>query len=69
MYSNSNYTVSFSVFAPVSFQPAPHFFIGGGPYVWTDLISKYDAGGSSGDTFKTTTFGLLSTVGGYFGGT
>jgi hypothetical protein len=69
-YENSNYTVSFIAFVPVLFQPAPHFFIGGGPYLSTDLISKYDSGGgASGDTFKTTTFGLLSTVGGYFGGT
>ena len=54
---------------PVVFQPAPHFFIGGGPYLWTDLVSKYDSNGTSGDTFKTTTFGLQSMVGGYFGGT
>ena len=67
-YDNSNYTVSFIAFVPLLFQPAPHFFIGGGPYLSTDLISKYDSGGGvSGDTFKTTTFGLQSTVGGYFG--
>jgi hypothetical protein len=68
-YSNSNYTISFTVSVPVLFQPAPHFFIGGGPFLWTDLVSKYDSGGVSGDTFKTTKFGLQSMVGGYFGGT
>ena len=45
-YSTSNYTVSFIAFVPVLFQPAPHFFIGGGPYLSTDLVSKYDSGGA-----------------------
>ncbi len=67
-YSTSSYTASFILFVPVLFQPAPHFFIGGGPYLSTDLISKYESGGVSMDTAKTTSFGLLSTVGGYFGG-
>ena len=32
-YSTSNYTISFIVSVPVLFQPAPHFFIGGDPYL------------------------------------
>jgi len=68
-YSTSSYTVSFIAFVPVLFQPATHFFIGGGPYLSTDLISKFESGGASTDSAKTTQFGLLSTVGGYFGGT
>jgi hypothetical protein len=68
-YSTSSYTVSFIAFVPVLFQPTTHFFIGGGPFLSTDLISKYEAGGVSADSIKTTEFGLLSTVGGYFGGT
>lgn len=63
--SQSSYTVSFIAFVPILFQPAPHFFIGGGPYLSTDLISKIE----STDGIKTTEFGLLSTLGGYFGGT
>jgi hypothetical protein len=58
------YTVSFIAFVPVLFQPAPHFFIGGGPYLSADLISKYQS--TPGN--KTTALGLVSTVGGYFGG-
>jgi hypothetical protein len=68
-YSTSSYTVSFIGFVPVLFQPVSHFFIGGGPYLSTDLISKFESGGTSVDSAKTTEFGLLSTVGGYFGGT
>jgi hypothetical protein len=68
-YSTSSYTASFILFVPVLFQPAPHFFIGGGPYLSADLISKFEAGGTSTDTAKTTSFGLMSTVGGHFGGT
>jgi hypothetical protein len=40
------------------------FFIGGGIRVATDLVSKVE----SVDGFKLTEIGLLSTLGGYFGG-
>ena len=62
--STSSYTFSFIAFVPILFQPAPHFFIGGGPYLSTDLISKVE----STDSYKSTDIGVLSTVGGYFGG-
>jgi hypothetical protein len=67
--TSSSYTVSFIAFVPVLFQPAPHFFVGGGPFLSTDLVSKSDDGfGNSVDGSKATEFGLLSTLGGYFGG-
>jgi hypothetical protein len=61
--TSSAYTVSLEVFVPLVFQPVPHFFLGGGPLVTTDLISKLD----SNDGIKTTSIGLQSTIGGYFG--
>jgi hypothetical protein len=67
--SSSNYSVAFIAFVPVLFQPAPHFFIGGGPYLSTDLVAKFTSGGASSDSSKLTAFGLQSTLGGYFGGT
>jgi len=60
----SSYTVTLQVFVPLIFQPVPHFFVGGGPLVATDLISKRE----DQDGIKTTNIGLLSTIGGYFGG-
>jgi hypothetical protein len=61
--TSSSYTVSLEVFVPLVFQPVPHFFLGGGPLVSTDLVSKLD----SNDGVKTTNIGLQSTIGGYFG--
>jgi hypothetical protein len=61
--TSSSYTVSLEVFVPLIFQPVPHFFLGGGPLVSTDLVSKLD----SNDGVKTTNIGLQSTIGGYFG--
>jgi hypothetical protein len=59
----SGYTVSLEVFVPLLFQPVPYFFVGGGPLVTTDLISKLEGA----DAVKTTNIGLQSTIGGYFG--
>jgi hypothetical protein len=59
----SGYIVSLEVFVPLVFQPVPHFFLGGGPFVTTDLISKLEGT----DSVKTTNIGLQSTIGGYFG--
>jgi hypothetical protein len=64
-YSASGYTVTFFAFVPLLFEAAQHFFIGGGPYLETDLVSKVQ----SRDSYKMTDFGLKATVGGYFGGT
>jgi len=62
--SVSGYTVALEVFAPIIFHPAPHFFIGGGPLLSTDLVSKVE----DTDVAKTTNIGVVSTLGGYFGG-
>ena len=59
-----SYKVTLSAFVPVIFQPAPHFFIGGGPFLSTDLVSQR----SMTDYYKASEFGLQSTIGGYFGG-
>ena len=58
----SGYIVSVEVFVPLIFQPVPHFFLGGGPLVSTDLVSKIEGV----DAVKTTNIGLQSTIGGYF---
>ena len=63
--STSGYTVNLVAFVPVLFQPVPHFFLGAGPILTTQLISKVE----DMDASKTTNIGLLSTIGGYFGGT
>ena len=62
-YNFSGYTVTLDVFVPLVFQPVPHFFLGGGPFAATDLVSKHQGM----DTIKTTDIGLMSTIGGYFG--
>ena len=60
--STGRYRVPLEVFVPVIFQPIPHFFIGGGLRVSTDLVSKAE----SMDYYKTTEIGLVSTLGGTF---
>jgi hypothetical protein len=60
----TGYSVTFKVFVPVVFHPAPHFFIGGGPYLSTALVSKIEGN----DASKLTDDGLISMLGGYFGG-
>jgi hypothetical protein len=60
----SGYSIPLDIFAPVLWHPAAHFFIGVGPVFSTELVNKVE--GESQD--KTTSFGLQSTVGGYFGG-
>jgi hypothetical protein len=62
--SASGYSVTLEAFVPVIFHPVPHFFIGGGPILTTEVISKIE----DADAPKTTNIGLLSTIGGYFGG-
>lgn len=52
------------LFAPLLWHPAPHFFIGAGPSLATDLMSSFEGN----DRAKVTSFGILSTVGGYWGG-
>ena len=54
--------VQAGIFAPVTYELAPHFFVGLGPTLTIDLWAK--EGRSSVD--KATTFGIASVVGGYF---
>jgi hypothetical protein len=61
--SVGQYRVPLEVFVPVIFQPVPHFFIGGGIRVSTDLVSKVE----SMEGYKATEIGLLSTIGGTIG--
>jgi hypothetical protein len=56
--------VPFQLYVPIVVQIAPHFFVGGGALVATDLY--YEAKGVYGP--KETAIGLQSTIGGYFRG-
>jgi hypothetical protein len=58
----TGYRVVLDVFVPLVFHVAPHFFIGGGPFVQTDLVAKTE----SMDVAKLTNNGLMSMLGGYF---
>lgn len=60
--STSGYVVPLSIFAPVLWHPAQHFFVGLGPLFSTELISKTEGVSQS----KTTDFGIEGTLGGYF---
>ena len=53
------------IFVPVLWHPVPHFFLGIGPNLHADLTSSATAGGVSGDGNKTTTFGIMTTIGGW----
>jgi hypothetical protein len=59
---NSQYNLSFEVYVPIVVQPVQHFFIGAGPIVSTQVVSKVN----DIDAPKTTTIGVLSTLGGCF---
>ena len=61
--SSSGYVVPLNIFVPVLWHPAQHFFVGGGPVVTTDLISK----ASGQNTAKETQIGIEGVLGGYFG--
>jgi hypothetical protein len=54
--STSGSAFTLNLFAPIMFHPVPHFFVGFGPFLDTDL---------SGDQ-KVTTFGGKLTLGGWF---
>jgi hypothetical protein len=62
--ATTGYRVPLELFVPIIFQPIPHFFIGGGIRVATDLVSKVE----DMNAFKLTEIGLVSTLGGYLGG-
>lgn len=60
----SRYAIPVSLYAPILWHPATHFFIGIGPFFARDVIAK-----SAGEDIpKRTDIGLSSTIGGYFGG-
>jgi hypothetical protein len=58
---------SIGVFAPVLFHPVEHFFIGLGPNLSTDLSrSESQNGVSAPNVPKVTSYGVMSTIGGWF---
>jgi hypothetical protein len=62
--SGSVNRVPFQIFVPIVIQPAPHFFIGGGPIYETTLLSQRE----NFDEPRTSIIGLRATLGGYFRG-
>jgi hypothetical protein len=56
--------VPIQVFVPIVVQPAPHFFIGGGPFYRTTILSQRE----NFDEPRTSILGLQATLGGYFRG-
>ena len=63
-YSGNAFDVQ--LYAPLLLHLAPHFFMGLGPGVQTDLTASQSSGGqSSTNPSKTTTYGLYFTIGGW----
>jgi|KBSMisStandDraft_5_1062788.scaffolds.fasta_scaffold715237_1 hypothetical protein len=60
--TEQNFTVQ--LYVPIVYQLVPHFFIGGGPIISTQLVAKMNGV----DAPKETTLGLVSTLGGCFRG-
>lgn len=54
--------VTAQVYAPFLFHPAPHFFVGFGPYFGVDLLSRWDGTAAN----RNIDFALATTVGGWF---
>jgi len=59
---STGYLIPLTIFAPVLWHPAQHFFVGLGPVFSTQLTFKI--GGV--DQAKTTDFGIQAILGGYF---
>jgi hypothetical protein len=55
------WSLAVDVFAPLLFHVVPHFFLGFGPDLSTELVAK----ASGKDAIKTTSIGGLFTVGGW----
>jgi hypothetical protein len=66
--SVSGYTIPLNIEAPILWHPAPHFFIGAGPMLKTELVNKGEVAGMTVDGPKTTDLGVTTMIGGYFGG-
>jgi len=63
-YSANTFDVQ--VYAPVLLHLAPHFFMGLGPQIQTDLTASESAAGQSiNNPPKTTSYGLYFTIGGW----
>jgi len=62
----TNSWVPLTIFVPVLWHPASHFFLGGGPVFATELSNSWESNGFSVDGEKATVFGLQAVVGGYF---
>lgn len=60
--SGSSSTISLMLQAPVLIHPVEHFFIGFGPVLLVDLISKFD----DEDLSKRRRVGLVLEIGGWF---
>jgi opacity protein-like surface antigen len=63
--TDSSSLFSLIIDAPLVYHPVPHFFVGFGPVLRTDLSSSIESGGMSADGEKTTSFGLTSVIGGW----
>jgi hypothetical protein len=62
----SQNSTSIGAFVPFLAHPAPHFFLGLGPNVETELSNSVSVGsGPSVDGVKTTTYGIMFVVGGW----
>jgi hypothetical protein len=66
--SNSGYVVPLDVSVPVLWHPGHHFFLGAGPFLTTELVSKATVAGNTSSVGKTTDFGIQALIGGYIGG-
>jgi hypothetical protein len=61
----SNGRTGLEIFVPILWHVVPHFFLGIGPNLHTDLSSSTSVGGVSGDGDKVTTIGIMTTIGGW----
>jgi hypothetical protein len=57
--SNSGYDLGLLIKGPVLFHPFPHVFVGFGPIIVIDFVSKVDMGAAT----KTRSFGLTLDLG------
>jgi hypothetical protein len=64
--STTSTTFGLQITAPFLYQIATHFLLGFGPTFSTELVSKISFGSTSGDSDKTTAFGVQSVITGFF---
>jgi hypothetical protein len=63
--NGSDTAFTMGVFGPVLFHPVPHFFLGLGPILSTEVTHTFSNNGRSGDAPKLTEYGVMSTIGGW----